>query len=311
MLFRSGQPPLKTLTVSPIPETTGQGFPGLIYLSTLSYIEESQRPENTRDARAKVFFSDLMVAHEVAHQWWGNVVATTSYQEEWITEGLAHYSALLWLEKKRGAAAMQTELNEFRADLLTSSMDGGTVDSYGPLSWGYRLEASRNTDTWRIITYEKGAWVFHMLRQRLGDTKFFALLSELRKRYEYRSMSTRDLRNLVKEMGAPTFRAEAVDAFFDSWVQSTGVPNVRIRYNTTGRAPSVRVSGTVAYESSDARGVHEDFATELPLEITLANGTRRVEWVKSDDGTQPFSFTLPQAPTKIELLSTATLATAR
>ncbi|MFM2124858.1 MAG: hypothetical protein RL328_1309 [Acidobacteriota bacterium] len=306
-----GQPPLRTLTVSPIPGTTGQGFPGLIYLSTLSYIEESQRPENTRDARTKVFFSDLMVAHEVAHQWWGNIVATTNYQDEWITEGLAHYSALLWLEKKRGVAAMQTELNEFRTDLLMSSIDGGTVESYGPLSWGYRLEASRDTETWRVITYEKGAWVFHMLRQRLGDAKFFALLSQLRKRYEYRSVTTRDLRNLVKEVGAPAWKADAVDAFFDSWVHSTGIPSVRVRYSTTGRAPSVRVTGTVVYEDSSSRGVHEDFMTELPFEVTLANGTRRIEWVKTEDGTQPFSFTLPQAPTKIELLSNATLATSR
>ena len=306
-----GPPALKKLTVSPIPGTTGQGFPGLIYLSTLSYIEESQRPENTRDARAKVFFSDLMVAHEVAHQWWGNVVATTSYQDEWITEGLSHYAALLWLEKKRGAAAMQAELNEFRTDLLMSSIDGGLVDSYGPLVWGYRLEASRDTETWRVITYEKGAWIFHMLRQRLGNAKFSSLLGELRKRFEYKSVTTPDLRNLVKEVGAPAFRAEAVDAFFDSWVHSTGVPSVRIRYSTSGRAPAVRVTGTVVYENSEARGVHEDFATELPLEVTLANGTRRVEWIKSEDGTQRFSFDLPQVPTKIELLSNATLATSR
>ncbi len=306
-----GQPSLKTLTVSPIPGTTGQGFPGLIYLSTLSYIEEAQRPENTRDTRLKTFFSDLMVAHEVAHQWWGNIVGTSGYQDDWIMEGLAHYSALLWIEKKRGPQAMQTELNEFRTDLLLSSIDGGTTDSYGPLSWGYRLEAARNTDTWRVITYEKGAWVFHMLRQRLGETKFFQLLKQLRARYEFRTVSTRELRALVKEIVAPAASADAIDAVFDSWIQSTGVPSVRVRYTSTGRAPSVRVSGTIVYENSEERGVHSDFATELPLEITFANGTRRIEWVRSEEGTQPFSLTLPQPPTKIELLSTATLATSR
>ena len=129
-----GPPALKTLTVLPIPGTTGQGFPGLIYLSTLSYIEEAQRPENTRDTRIKTFFSDLMVPHEVAHQWWGNVVATSTYQDDWIMEGLAHYSSLLWLEKKRGPQSLQNELNDYRTDLLQSSIDGGTINSYGPLS---------------------------------------------------------------------------------------------------------------------------------------------------------------------------------
>jgi hypothetical protein len=71
------------------------------------------------------------------------------------------------------------------------------------------------------------------------------------------------------------------------------------------------VSGTLVYENSEERGVHGDFATDLPLEITFANGTRRIEWIRTEDGTQPFSITLPQAPTKIELLANATLATAR
>lgn len=306
-----GPPPLRTLTVSPIPGTTGQGFPGLIYLSTLSYLDETQRPENTRDSRTKTFFSDLMVAHEVAHQWWGNIVGTGSYQDDWIMEGLAHYSALLYLEKKRGTAYLNNELASFREDLLTSSPDGGTIESYGPLSWGYRLESARYTDTGRVITYEKGAWIFHMLRTRLGDQKFFALLSELRKRFEYRDVTTGDLRTLVKQTAGSAWRVEAVDAFFDSWVQSTGVPDVRVKFSTTGRAPSVRVSGAITYEQSAERGVASTFATELPVEITFANGTKRVEWLRSADGTEPFTLTLPLAPSRIALLPNATLATQR
>src|SRR5205814_1667624 len=97
-----GPPPLKVLTVSPIPGTFGQGFPGLVYLSTLSYLDPAERPAGARSDAAQTFFSDLMVAHEVAHQWWGNVVSSKSYQDEWLMESLANYSALLWLEKKKG-----------------------------------------------------------------------------------------------------------------------------------------------------------------------------------------------------------------
>jgi aminopeptidase N len=303
-----GPRPLKTLTVSPIPGTQGQGFPGLIYLSTLSYLEETQRPQNVQENRQRTFFTDLMAAHEVAHQWWGNIVAPEAYQDEWIMEGLAHYSALMWLEKKRGSAAMMAELNDFRTDLLASSADGGTVDSYGPLTWGYRLESARNSETWRTITYEKGAWIFHMLRQRMGDQRFLAMLGQLRARFEYKPVTTQALQTLVKESGVP---AESVDMFFDSWVRSTGIPVARVRFTTTGRAPSVRVSGTVTYEQSSQRGVFADFGTELPLEITLPNGTRRIEWVRSADRAEPFSFTLPQVPSKIDVASGATLATGR
>ena len=304
-----GSPSLKTLTVSPIPGTTGQGFPGLIYLSTLSYLEEAQRPQGVQEARQKTFFSDLMVAHEVAHQWWGNVVATDKYQDEWLMEGLAHYSALMWLEKKRGVAAMLLELSNFRLDLLASTADGPTVDSFGPLTWGYRLESARAIDTWRIVTYEKGAWILHMLRRRMGDTKFNTMLSEFRRRFGLKAATTQDFQYLVREFSPAS--PEAVDAFFDSWVRSTGIPSVRARYTTTGRAPSVKVSGSIDYDGSSQRGVFSDFSTEIPLEITLPNGQRRIEWVRSGDKNEPFSFTLPQAPTKIAVATTLTLATER
>jgi hypothetical protein len=303
-----GPPPLKTLTVAPIPGTQGQGFPGLIYLSTLSYLEEAQRPLDVQEKRQRTFFSDLMAAHEVAHQWWGNVVAPQGYQDEWMMEGLAHYSALMWLEKKRGSAAMLAELNDFRTDLLASSSDGGTMDSFGPLTWGYRLESARDADTWRTVTYEKGAWIFHMLRRRLGDEKFLAMLGELRRRFERKLVTTQDLQALVKEFAAS---GEPMDGFFDSWVRSTGIPAVRVRFSTAGRAPSVRVSGTVAYEQSAQRGVASDFASEIPLEITLPNGQRRIEWVRSAEHGEAFSFTLPQVPTRIGIALGSTLATER
>ncbi len=97
-----GPPALKTLTVSPIPGTFGQGFPGLVYLSTLSYLDPNQRPDTERGPREQVFFSDLIEAHEVAHQWWGDAVIPASYQDEWLAEGLANYSALMYLEKEAG-----------------------------------------------------------------------------------------------------------------------------------------------------------------------------------------------------------------
>jgi hypothetical protein len=313
-----GPPSLKTLTVAPIPGTTGQGFPGLIYLSTLSYLDEAQRPQNAQNARLKTFFTDLMVAHEVAHQWWGNVVGIQGYQDEWIMEALAQYSALLWLEKKRGGDAFQTELANFRTELLDAA-DGKIIDSSGPLTWGYRLEGARNLEAYRIITYEKGAWVMHMLRRRMGDQRFFQMLTELRRRFQFKTLATHDLQDLVKEFASkpgtpadpPPTLADRIDSFFDSWVRSTGIPSVRVRYETSGRAPSVRVSGSIVYEQSSERGVFSDFETELPLDIQLANGMRRIQWVPSGERTEPFTFTLPQAPSRITLASPMTLATPR
>lgn len=301
-----GPPPVERLTVAPIPGTFGQGFPGLVYLSTLSYLDPKERPATARGGREQTFFSDLMAPHEVAHQWWGNVVGPKTYQDEWIMEALAHYSALLWLEKKNGLAALEAELAEFRADLLLRSADGGTVESFGPPTWGYRLEGAREPQTWRLITYEKGAWIFHMLRRRLGDEKFFAMLKELRGRFEFRSLSTGDLQQLTKEFVPAGMTADDVDLFFENWVQATGIPALRLRYNVSGRAPNIQLTGTIEQEN-----VTPDFSVEAPLEIQFPGGQRQTVWVRTGDQTQRFSVPLRQVPTRVTIPGNHLLANTR
>ena len=102
MTDRFGPPPLPEITVSPIPGSFGQGFPGLIYLSTLSYLAPKERPAIARLDAGSLMISDILYAHEIGHQWWGNTVTTAGYRDEWLMESLADYSALLFLEKRRG-----------------------------------------------------------------------------------------------------------------------------------------------------------------------------------------------------------------
>src|SRR5262249_15820564 len=102
MTAQFGKPPLSRLVVTPIPGNFGQGFPGLIYLSTLSYIDPSQRPLHNRDSYVQTFFNDVLDVHEVAHQWWGNLIASAGYEDDWMMEALADYSSLMFLEKKNG-----------------------------------------------------------------------------------------------------------------------------------------------------------------------------------------------------------------
>ena len=102
MAARFGPPALNHLTVSPIPGTFGQGFPGLIYLSTLSYLKTVPVSAGSLAEAQELFFQQVLQAHETAHQWWGNRVTTGSYRDNWMMEALANYSALLYLEKTRG-----------------------------------------------------------------------------------------------------------------------------------------------------------------------------------------------------------------
>src|SRR3974390_2625444 len=102
MSARFGPPALPHLTVSPIPGTFGQGFPGLVYLSTLSYLKNLPQPARTSEPE-QIFLSDLIQVHETAHQWWGNRTWSSGYRDSWLMEALANYSALLYMEKSRGA----------------------------------------------------------------------------------------------------------------------------------------------------------------------------------------------------------------
>jgi hypothetical protein len=291
-----GPPPLKTLTVSPIPGTFGQGFPGLVYLSTLSYLDPRERPAGARNATLQTFFSDLMVAHEVAHQWWGNIVTPKSYQDQWLVEALANYSALLWLEKKKGSKALEEVLADFQGDLLKTGQESPTVESAGPLTWGYRLEASKTSEAYRVITYEKGAWVLHMLRKRLGNERFLKVLAELRQQYQFRGVGTADLLDLIKKSLPSGVTAESMDTFFDNWVYSTGIPTLRVKYSVKGAAPTWKVSGTLEQSSVD-----DHFSVDIPVQIQFAKGAPQTVWVRTSSEPASFSATLKQLPVRVEI----------
>jgi hypothetical protein len=291
-----GPPALKTLTVAPIPGTFGQGFPGLVYLSTFAYLDAAQRPAALRGARQEVFFSDLITAHEVAHQWWGSVVASGNLDDDWLVEALANYSALMWLEKKKGAKALESVLDGYRESLLRKDTEGNVAESVGPIVWGGRLRASGTPDDWIVITYGKGAWILHMLRRRMGDERFLQMLAELRHRYEFRSVTAADFRMLAREFRPPRTSGEVIDTFFENWVDATGVPSLKVRYTVKGVAPSVKLSGAVAQT-----GVDDDFSMDVPVEVQFARGAPQIIWVRTAGDEQPFSATLRQAPVRVAI----------
>ncbi|MGC8793497.1 MAG: M1 family metallopeptidase, partial [Bryobacteraceae bacterium] len=280
-----GPPPLKTLTVSPIPGTFGQGFPGLVYLSTLAYLDPAHRPAAARDDYQQLFFSEILHAHETAHQWWGNTVTTAHYQDEWLMEALANYSALLWLEKRKGTRALESVLNEYRRRLLEKTQDGAELESIGPLVWGTRLRVSQAPGAWHTIVYDKGTWIMHMLRRRLGDERFLAMLGQLRRRYQYRSITTDQFRRLAAEFLPPGWPDPQLENFFDQWVYSTGVPALKLEHSVQGKSPAVTLRGRVIQS-----GVGDDFVTEVPIEIHFAKSRPLRRWVRT--GAEPESFTI-------------------
>lgn len=267
------QLPIHSIAVSPIPASFGQGFPGLIYLSDVSYTRTEDRPSNLRTPEFDQFFSDLLLPHEVAHQWWGNLVTTAEYRSAWITEALANYSALQFVETQRGHAETESLLNGYRSDLVEDH-GGKNVDSFGPLEFGIRLLDSAGPRVWHTILYEKGTWAMHMLRERLGDEGFLKLQLRLLHDFADRPITNEDLRKEASAFVPAGQPDKSLSSFFDTWVYGTGIPRLDIK------GQDLTVSG-----------VDDDFTADIPLRCHSKASPDRVHWLRASSGTN--SLDLP------------------
>ncbi len=297
MASRFGPPALPHLTISPIPGAFGQGFPGLVYLSTLAYLKSVPGTRiGVAGATSEMFFQDVLYAHEIAHQWWGNRVTPATYRDNWLMESLANYSALLYLEKRRGTHSVESMLDSYRTPLLAKNEAGQVVDSAGPIVLGTRLETSQEPRAWRSITYGKGSWIMQMLRSQMGDQRFLALLAEISKRYDRKDITTEEFRLLASEYLPPKSDDPKLESFFEQWVYGTGIPSLKLSWSVKGTAPNVKLTGTVTQSGVDA-----DFTAAVPVEITIARGRTMTQWVRSADVPVTFTVPLKAVPLKVAL----------
>jgi aminopeptidase N len=295
MASKFGPPALPHLTISPIPGAFGQGFPGLVYLSTLAYLKHL--PERiSRSESQELFFADVLQAHETAHQWWGNRVSAATYRDYWLMEALANYSALLYIEKSKGGKSVDTMLESYRTALLETNENGKTVESAGPIVLGPRLETSLEPRAWRSITYGKGSWIIHMLRRRMGDERFSSFLAEIAKRFDHQKLSTEEFQAAAVKYLPAKSPDPKLEGFFEQWVYGTGIPSLKLTYSVKGKAPALRVTGTI--EQSD---VDEDFGALVPVEVQIARGKTVTHWVETAGSRAAFSVAVTQAPSKVVL----------
>jgi peptidase M1-like protein len=288
-----GAPPIKTLMVSPIPGVFGQGFPGLLYVSTLSYLAPEDRPDQARTTYQDYFFSEIIHAHETAHQWWGNTVTAEGYQDGWLMEALANYSALLLLERRQGKEALETVLSQYRTHLLLKNDDGNTVESAGPITWGPRLDSSQSR-AYRTITYEKGSWILHMLRRRMGDEQFLRMLGDLCRLHRYKTITIDSFRVHAAKYLPEGSKDPNLEYFFDTWVFDTGLPTFEFATNLRGNAPRVRLTATLRQT-----GAPDYFGTLVPVDIHLSGGEVQRHWIQSSDEPATLDLTLKTRPERI------------
>lgn len=284
--FRSrfGEPPLKHIEVSPVTGRFGQGFAGMIYLPTLMYLDPEGMTARPGSQIDEAFMGQVLRAHEAAHQWWGNIVTTDSYHHEWLMESLANYSALMFLERGMGPKAVGKALDVYRGELLAKGPDGATAESRGPVVEGRRLDSSAVPGAANAVIYGKGTWIIHMLRRRLGDANFLKMLAELRRRYEWKTITTDEFRqHCAKFLPAGSPDPKLID-FFDQWVYDTGMPTLKLTYTVVGR----KLTGTVT--QTDAP---DDFTVTVPVEIRTGNAKPIVRPIRTASGPVKFTVDVP------------------
>src|SRR5262249_21576826 len=149
---------------------------------------------------------------------------------------------------------------------------------------------------WRTITYGKGSWLMHMLRERMGTERFMSMLSAVVQRYDGKEIGTEQFRDVAAQYLPPKSDDPKLESFFEQWVYGTGIPNLKLAYSVKGRAPSLRVVGTVTQAD-----VEDDFSTLVPIEIQVARGKPITHWVRTGGASATFTVALKQAPTKVIL----------
>ncbi|MEP6782174.1 MAG: M1 family aminopeptidase, partial [Acidobacteriota bacterium] len=164
-------------------------------------------------------FPEFFIAHELAHQWFGQAVGWKNYHEQWLSEGFAQYFAALYAKEKRGEPAFRDILRQFRKWAIEDS-------DQGPVYLGYRLgHIKGESRVFRAIIYNKGAGVLHMLRRLIGDEAFFKGIRRFYADFRFDKAGTDDLRQAMELASGRDLKR-----FFERWIYDSGIP--RLRYST-------------------------------------------------------------------------------
>jgi hypothetical protein len=300
--------PYSRLAISQIPGDFGQGWPELVYLPTLSFLRKSERYELGLPEKTEDLLGHGMLAHEIAHQWWGNLLGWKTYHDQWLSEGLATYAAALDLSRQKdGDHRFHELLRGYKLDLLSKGKSGMINEASGPIWLGRRLSNSLTPGGYDNIVYKKACWVLHMLRGLMSDPstgsdeRFFSLLRDFVATYQGMDVSTEDfMRHADKYMthASDLEHNHRLDWFFNEWVYDTGVPTYKLQSSVKQlSAKRFLVQGTITQS-----GVSSDFEMLVPVVAEMGKDKKaslgRVP--VSEDGGR-FKFTTTERPKRLAI----------
>ncbi|HKO63090.1 MAG TPA: M1 family aminopeptidase [Pyrinomonadaceae bacterium] len=230
---------------------------GIIFLA--SRLFDSSRP-----------MPEERLAREVAYQWWGQTVGLKSFDDAWLSQGLAEWSAFAFRESNLTGGALESAQREQQERALTFEQTASIARAPGALD--------DQSAAYQSIVFHKGAMVFRMLRESIGNDKFNQLLRMYLEQYRGKNASIDDFEKLTSQVAVQNMRY-----FFAQWVEGTGVPEFNVDYQIIRtRSGKFRTRGTVKQTIETLR---------LPVQLMLrAEGDNQTTTIRIEGKSEDFDF---------------------
>jgi aminopeptidase N len=246
---------------------------GIAAFMTHSFREHQTLPSYSRKLITGDHANDAILAHELAHQWFGNSLTVRDWRHIWLNEGFSSYAAMLWQERRHGRAAYVAALaRSEQYDLEGSVFIDDTTDRkrmFGP------------------ATFEKGPWVLHMLRHVMGDERFFAALRAYVAQYTHKNVTTDDFRAVCER-----FYGKSLNWFFKQWIYGVSRPTYEMSWRSGKRDGELEL--TIRQVQTNAPA----FTMPIDVRVTTSEDVaNHVVW--NDRKEQTFTIQSRQKPLSV------------
>jgi hypothetical protein len=278
------------LVNDPLSGLYGQAPSSLVYLGSASLWSKGLL--GTLSGASATRFVHSLVAHEVAHQWWGSVVSNANSRNYWFVESLAEYASSLYVGAVDGTKGYLDHVAEWRREILESDLMVSVQDA--PEMW------TGERGGYRAALYAKGPYFFHILRSTWGEERFFAFLKNLAQELRGREIVTRDIQAVAEK----SFQSP-METLFDQWIRGVGIPEYSFTYGVQPlKDGGYMIDGTieqkvvVGYDRSLLEGRY--FDAVVPVTVLGRKSGYKKTLIVSGPST-PFQFKVPEEPQKILL----------
>ena len=230
------------------------------------------------DATENIHSSQGLVAHELAHQWFGDLVTCKDWSHIWLNEGFATYYERLYDGHKNGRDSMLYGLYQSAKQITNFRNETNSI---------VRRNYNVPEDVFGYLAYPKGSWVLHMLRSQLGEELYRRCIKTYLERHQFETAVTEDLNAIIEELSGRSF-----DQFFDQWVYHTGAPELAVSYSWDEKNKLARVSISQNQKLSE-----HVLLFNFPLTVRFKTKSGNVDrQITVKEKAEDFYFPLSQAP---------------